>query len=41
MKRILNTILLLLVAAVVVGLLMMWLRPTPTKVDVAAIRATQ
>lgn len=37
MKRILNTILLLLVAAVVVGLLMMWLRPTPTKVDVAAV----
>ena len=37
MKRILNTILLLLVAAVVVGLLMMWLRPTPTKVDVAGV----
>lgn len=37
MKRILNTILLLLVAAVVVGLLMMWLRPTPTKVDVAVV----
>ena len=37
MKRILNTILLLLVAAVVVGLLTMWLRPTPTKVDVAEV----
>ena len=37
MKRILNTILLLLVAAVVVGLLMMWLRPTPTRVDVAGV----
>jgi len=37
MKRILNTILLLLVAAVVVGVLTMWLRPTPTKVDVAAV----
>lgn len=36
MKRILNTILLLLVAAVVVGLLTMWLRPTPAQVDVAA-----
>ena len=37
MKRIVNTILLLLVAAVVVGLLTMWLRPTPTRVDVAAV----
>ena len=37
MKRILNTILLLLVAAIVVGVLTMWLRPTPTKVDVAAV----
>ena len=37
MKRILNTILLLLVAAVVVGLLTMWLRPTPTKVDVVVV----
>jgi len=37
MKRILNIILLFLVAAVVVGLLTMWLRPTPTKVDVAAV----
>ena len=37
MKRILNTTLLILVAAVVVGLLAMWLRPTPTKVDVAAV----
>jgi len=37
MKRILNTILLLLVAAVVVVLLAMWLRPTPTRVDVAAV----
>ena len=37
MKRILNIIVLFLVAAVVVGLLTMWLRPTPTKVDVAAV----
>ena len=37
MKRILSTILLLLVAAVVVGLLTMWLVPTPTRVDVAAV----
>jgi HlyD family secretion protein len=37
MKRILNIILLLLVAAVVVGLLTMWLRPTPTRVDVAVV----
>lgn len=37
MKRILNTILLLLVAAIVVGVLTMWLRPTPTKVDVTAV----
>ena len=37
MKRILNTILLLLVAAVVVGLLTMWLRPAPTKVDVTGV----
>jgi HlyD family secretion protein len=37
MKRILNTILLLLVAVVVVGLLTMWLRPTPTRVDVAGV----
>lgn len=37
MKRILNTILLLLVAAIVVGVLTMWLRPTPMKVDVAAV----
>lgn len=37
MKRILNIILLFLVAAVVVGLLAMWLRPTPTRVDVAAV----
>jgi len=37
MKRILSTILLLLVAAVVLGLLTMWLVPTPTKVDVAAV----
>ena len=35
MKRILNTILLLIVIAVVVGLLAMWLRPTPVRVDVA------
>ena len=37
MKRILNTVLLLLVAAVVVGLLTMWLRPAPANVDVAAV----
>ena len=37
MKRILNTILLLLVAAVVVGLLTMWLVPAPTKVDVTVV----
>ena len=37
MKRILSTILLILVAAVVLGLLTMWLVPTPTKVDVAAV----
>ncbi|HEU4835937.1 MAG TPA: HlyD family efflux transporter periplasmic adaptor subunit, partial [Pyrinomonadaceae bacterium] len=37
MKRISNIILLLLVAAVIVGLLTMWLRPTPTRVDVAAV----
>jgi len=37
MKRILNTILLFLVAAVVVSLLAMWLRPTQTRVDVATV----
>jgi HlyD family secretion protein len=37
MKRILNTILLLLVAAIVVEVLTMWLRPTPTKVDLTAV----
>lgn len=37
MKRILNIFLLLLVAAVVVGLLTMWLSPTPTRVDVAGV----
>lgn len=37
MKRFLNTILLLLVAAIVVFVLTMWLRPTPAKVDVAAV----
>ena len=37
MKRILNIILLLLVAALVVGLLTMWLRPSPTRVDVAGV----
>ncbi|HEU4837638.1 MAG TPA: HlyD family efflux transporter periplasmic adaptor subunit, partial [Pyrinomonadaceae bacterium] len=37
MKRILNTVLLLLVAVVVVGLLTMWLRPTPTRVDVVGV----
>jgi HlyD family secretion protein len=36
MKRILNTIVLLIVIAVVVGLLAMWLRPTPLTVDVAS-----
>lgn len=36
MKRILNTIVLLVVIAVVVGLLAMWLRPTPLTVDVAS-----
>jgi len=35
MKRILNTIVLLIVVAVVLGLLAMWLRPTPARVDVA------
>lgn len=35
MKRILNTIVLILVAAVVVVLLTMWLRPIPARVDVA------
>lgn len=35
MKRILNTIILLVVIAVVVGLLALWLRPTPLRVDVA------
>src|SRR5688500_17698797 len=37
MNRILNIILLFVVAAVVVGLLTMWLRPTPTRVDVAGV----
>ena len=35
MKRILNTLVLVIVIAVVVGLLAMWLRPTPVRVDVA------
>jgi HlyD family secretion protein len=35
MKRILNTIVLIIVAAGVVALLTMWLRPKPTRVDVA------
>ena len=35
MKRILNTLVLLIVIAVVVGLVAMWLRPTPVRVDVA------
>lgn len=35
MKRIINTILLLIVIAVVVGLLFVWLRPTPLKVEAA------
>ena len=39
MKRILNTVLLLLVAGVVVAVLTMWLRPAPTRVDV--VRASR
>ncbi|HSE26148.1 MAG TPA: HlyD family efflux transporter periplasmic adaptor subunit [Pyrinomonadaceae bacterium] len=35
MKRTLNTIVLILVAGVVVALIIMWLRPAPTKVEVA------
>lgn len=35
MKRIINTTLLLIVIAVVVGLLFIWLRPTPLKVELA------
>ena len=35
MKRILNTLVLLIVIAVVIGLLAIWLRPTPVRVDVA------
>jgi HlyD family secretion protein len=35
MKRILNTIVLIILGAVVVALLTMWLRPTPARVDVA------
>ena len=35
MKRILNTIVLIIVAVAVVALVTMWLRPQPTKVDVA------
>ena len=35
MKRILNTIALLIVIVMVVGLVAMWLRPTPVRVDVA------
>ena len=35
MKRILNTVVLLMVIAVVIGLLAMWLRPAPVRVDVA------
>ena len=35
MKRILNTLVLLIVIAVVIGLVVMWLRPTPVRVDVA------
>jgi HlyD family secretion protein len=37
MKRILSTILLLVVAVVILGLLTMWLVPTPTRVDVTAV----
>ena len=39
MKRILNTVLLLVVAGVVVAVLTMWLRPAPTRVDV--VRASR
>src|SRR5512138_1879493 len=35
MKRILNTLVLLVIASAVVALLAMWLRPQPTRVDVA------
>lgn len=35
MKRILNTVVLLIVVGVIVGLLAMWLRPTPVRVDAA------
>jgi HlyD family secretion protein len=34
MKRILNTIILLMVVGVIIGLLAMWLRPNPVRVDV-------
>jgi HlyD family secretion protein len=35
MKRILNTLILILLAGAVIALLTMWLRPTPTRVDIA------
>jgi HlyD family secretion protein len=35
MKRILNTIVSIIVAAAVIAVLMMWLRPTPTRIDTA------
>ena len=35
MKRILNTLVLLIVIGVVIGLVAMWLRPTPVRVEVA------
>ena len=37
MKRILNIIILLIVVTLVVGLLAMWLKPTPVRVDVAKV----
>ena len=39
MKRIVNTIVLIIVAVAVIALLMMWLQPKPAKVDaVKAVR---
>jgi HlyD family secretion protein len=37
MKRILNAIILVIIAAAVVALITMWLRPAPTKVDAAKV----
>ncbi|HEX6732337.1 MAG TPA: biotin/lipoyl-binding protein, partial [Pyrinomonadaceae bacterium] len=36
MKRILNTLVLIIIGGIVVGLLTLWLRPSPTRVDVAS-----